>query len=50
VADITRIPTIAGLLKLEVVIDVLRRRTVDWCMRDTLYASIDFDEMDMAAT
>lgn len=43
VADITYIPTMAGLLYLAVVLDVFSRRIVAWCMRDALHAGLVLD-------
>jgi putative transposase len=49
VADITYIPTAAGLLYLAVVLDVFSRRVIGWAMRDTLHATVVLDALEMAA-
>jgi putative transposase len=50
VADLTYIPTAAGLLYLAVVLDVFSRRIVGWCMRESLHPRVVLDALDMATT
>ncbi len=47
-ADITYIPTAAGLLYLAVVIDVWSRRVVGWSMRNDMATPLATDALDMA--
>ena len=48
VADITYIPTLAGLLYLAVVLDVLNRRVVGWAMAGHLRTALVVDALEMA--
>ena len=48
VADITYVPTLAGLLFLAVVLDVCSRRVVGWAMATHMRAELVIDALDMA--
>jgi putative transposase len=48
VADITGVPTAAGLLYLAVVVDVFSRRVVGWSMSTDLRSQLVLDALDMA--
>ncbi len=48
VADITYIPTWAGLLYLAVVLDVFSRRIVGWAMKTYLRTELVLKDLDMA--
>ena len=50
VADITCVPTWAGLLYLAVVLDTLGRRVIDWAMGTWQRTQLVLDAMNMAAT
>ena len=47
-ADITSVPTWAGLLSLAVVLDVHSRRIVGWAMADHLRTELVIEALDMA--
>ena len=48
VADITYVPTLAGFLYLEIVLDVFSRRIVGWAMGSSLATDLVVDALQMA--
>ena len=48
VADITYVPTWAGLIDLAVVLDAWSRRVVGWCIGETLHADLVLAVLNMA--